>query len=475
MAFGSFLFFVFVGLVAGIYYLVPAGRRNLVLLIANYIFYTSFDYRFSFVLFALTSTTFFIGNKIRDATREDNKWKLLVLSLVTNLSVLAFFKYASFFVNSGADLLGLFGLPQTSHSANILLPLGISFYVFQTLTYVLDIYYGNLEHEYTFAEFAVFASFFPAVVAGPILRASQFLPQLRRRRERDFKSIEYGIYLIVMGLFRKVLIGDACGRIVDQIFADPQYFASLEILSAILLYALQIYNDFAGYSSIARGVARLMGFDIYVNFRQPYFAKNVSDFWRRWHISLSSWLRDYLFAPLQLRFRSHKAWGNVSALLITFTLCGLWHGASWTFIFWGFLHGVYMSFAVLLAPQKKRWQSLVPNQRLLHCFQTLFTFVLVTMTWVFFRGSSLGSISMMFGGLMPFTLGTFPTRFVGIVLSFYGVSFFLDYFEEYWNSDTVLLKLSPEVSYGIVIVVMAVVFSYMFVADSRAPFIYAQF
>jgi D-alanyl-lipoteichoic acid acyltransferase DltB (MBOAT superfamily) len=370
--------------------------------------------------------------------------------------------------------LNILGWGNDSFTLNLLLPLGISFYIFQTLTYIFDIYYENINEKYKYIDFAVFASFFPTVVAGPIERASRLLPQIKSDRVLNLDNLKLGINLIVIGLFRKVLIGDAAGRIVNNIFAEPQYYTSFEILTSIILYSIQIYNDFAGYSNIARGVAKILGFDIYTNFRQPYFAVSVADFWRRWHISLSLWLKDFLFTPLQLKFRYYKRWANIIALMITFTLCGLWHGASWTYVFWGFLHGFYMSFALLTVRQKKYLNDFFKNKKLLHLLQIIITYFLINLAWIFFRAESFNSAFLILSRLFEFTTGEFTLRFVKIMLSFGIISFLIDYFESRWKTDSVLSKAKPAVGFAISLAILILVFAYLLTAD-KSPFIYAQF
>jgi D-alanyl-lipoteichoic acid acyltransferase DltB (MBOAT superfamily) len=320
----------------------------------------------------------------------------------------------------------------------------------------------------------VFASFFPTVVAGPIERAHRLLPQVVNDKKFELNNIRYGFFLIVQGLFRKVLIGDAIGRMINHIFADPQYYTSFEIIIAILLYSLQIYNDFAGYSSIARGVAKLLGYDIYINFKQPYFSSSVAEFWRRWHISLSLWLKDFIFSPLQLKFRDYKSLGNIIALMITFTLCGLWHGPNWTFVFWGFLHGFYMSFAILFSNQKKYFSDKVKDRTIKKLITIILTFTLVTVGWTFFRAESFSNLILILGKIIEFSSGEFVLRFLKMSGTFFIVSFGIDYFEKKFNTDAVLLKLKPSIGIPIAIVVIIVVFSYLLTSD-KAPFIYAQF
>jgi alginate O-acetyltransferase complex protein AlgI len=474
MEFNSFIFFLFFVAVAIIYYLFPARLRNLVLLIFNYLFYCYFDYRFAVLLLSLTSLTFLVGNKIFDSTNYDKKRRLVTVGVIINVIVLGFFKYFNFFSDSFTSLFGMLGLSSNELTLKIILPLGISFYVFQTLTYIFDVYFENINEKYGFINFAIFASFFPTVVAGPIERASRLLPQIKSERKFDSNNLKLGFSLIVIGLFRKVLIGDAAGRIVNNIFAEPKYYTSFEILVSIILYSIQIYNDFAGYSNIARGVAKILGFDIYINFKQPYFSVSVADFWRRWHISLSLWLKDYLFTPLQIKFRYYKQWGNVIAIMITFTLCGLWHGASWTFVFWGFLHGFYMAFALIAKKQKNSISGIFKSKKLVHAFQVIITYCLIAFAWIFFRADNFNTAFIIITRLFEFTAGEFTLRFLKIMAGFTVVSFVMDYLESKWDSDAILFKIKPVIRYAVSLAVLIIVFAYLLTAD-KSPFIYAQF
>lgn len=474
MLFNSFIYILFLILIVVVYYIIPVKRRNYFLLAINYIFYCYFNIWFALLLLILTSSTYLIGNKLLKLEDEREKKHLLTGIVIINLLVLGVFKYFNFFISVATELLTTIGIQNTGFSLDILMPLGISFYIFQSLTFVFDIYYGSLKEKYSFVEFAVFASFFPTVVAGPIERASNLLYQIRSDRKFDSQNISEGISLIVIGLFRKVLIGDTVGRIVNHIYADPQYFTSLEILIAIFLYSIQIYNDFAGYSNIAKGSAKLLGINIMINFKQPYFASSVADFWRRWHISLSTWLRDYLFMPLQLKYRNLKIWGNILAIMITFTLCGLWHGASWNFVLWGFLHGFYMSFAIIFRNEKKLLANIIKNVKVMYFLRSFMTFILITFSWILFRTTDFNETLLLLSKLFEFSTGEFSFRFLKIFFVYTTVSFILDYLEVKWKSDSILSRLNKPIRYAVILTLLMIVFSYMLTSD-KAPFIYARF
>lgn len=474
MQFNSFIFFLFFIVATILYYFISSNKRNLVLLISNYLFYSYFDYRFSFLLLLLTSLTYFIGKSIRKSESYESKKKIITVGITVNILILGVFKYLNFFSESFVWLLSQFGLYLDPLTIKIIQPLGISFYIFQSLTWLFDNYYEKLDEDYNLIEFLTFSSFFPTVIAGPIERAHRLMPQIKSNRIFNKENLKAGIYLIVYGLFRKIFIGDTIGRMINHIFAEPEYFTSFEIFSAILLYAIQIYNDFAGYSYIAKGVAKVLGFDIMLNFRQPYLANSVADFWRRWHISFSSWLRDYIFYPLQLKFRYYGRWGNLIAIILTFLICGLWHGASLNFVLWGFLHGIYLSAAFLFGNNSSPLSNKDVSNTNLKLLSVIKTFILVTVAWILFRVENFDTLKTLLFQLSIFSTGVFVERFLKIILSYYLISFILDYIEMRFQTENILLELKPALALGISIVVTILIFSYLLTSD-KAPFIYARF
>jgi D-alanyl-lipoteichoic acid acyltransferase DltB (MBOAT superfamily) len=333
MLFNSFIFFIFLAVVLPLYYWLPKKLRNPLLLVASYVFYGYWDYRFTALLAISTLIDFFVGQKLHLSANPNTRKRWLSLSMLSNLGILGAFKYYGFFVSSFAPLAAIFGGNLDYLHLNIILPVGISFYTFQTMSYTIDIYRRKLEPTNNFIDFAVFVSFFPQLVAGPIERASNLLPQIAKVPLPSRIQVEKGIVLIATGLFKKVMIGDTAGRIVDHVFAQPEIYKSPELLAALVLFSIQIYADFSGYSSIARGTAKLLGIELMKNFEQPYLSRNITEFWRRWHISLSSWLRDYLYISLGGNRKGiSRTYVN---LMLTMLLGGLWHGASWNFVIWG--------------------------------------------------------------------------------------------------------------------------------------------
>lgn len=362
MLFNSFQFAVFFPLVLAVYYFLPHRKQNIFLLIASCIFYASWNWRFLFPLLFSTSIDYFCAYRMQDLLEagapDESRHKYLLISVITNLGLLGFFKYFNFFTNSVAGLLQAVGLHPDMWTLRVLLPVGISFYTFQALSYTIDVYRGQIHPTRNFLDFLLAILYFPHLVAGPIQRAHSLLPQVMKPREITAAKVLEGVHLIVCGYFKKVFIADNLAPIVDQIFSSPHPDGFHTILAAYT-FAIQIYCDFSGYTDIARGIAKVMGFEFMLNFNLPFFAVNPADFWNRWHISLSSWLRDYLFIPLALtdtarRIESIEVAQGL-AVLLTFVISGLWHGAAWTFVLWGFYHGVIFIIHQGIAPWRHRF------------------------------------------------------------------------------------------------------------------------
>ena len=475
MQFNSFIFLICLTLAVIIYYILSAKSRNYFLVICNYLFYSYFDYRLSLLLFALTSITYLLGTGIFTSKSDTSKKYFFITGIVLNLTALGFFKYYNFFIESFNSFFTMFGLGLNLSTLSIILPLGISFYVFQTMTFIFDNYYETIDEKYRFINYVVFASFFPTIIAGPIVKASKLLPQIKNGVEFSSQNISKGLALITIGMFRKVLIGDTCGSIVDQVFAEPKYYLSPEVLITLFLYTFQLYNDFAGYSSIARGIARLFGFEIISNFRQPYFSQSISEFWKRWHISLAIWLRDYLFKPLQFKYRSLGKYGNVLGIMITFIICGLWHGPSWGYIFWGFSQGFYISYSFLTLDYRERLIKIlrIPS-KVVKSFRVVFTFSLITLTFLFFRADSFSTAFEMLSIIFNWTSSNLTLQFLYTLLAVSIFSFTIDLLELKYKSQAFLLKMKPPIRYGIGFGFWIVILLYLLTAN-KLPFIYAQF
>lgn len=368
--------------------------RKGLLLVASYLFYAAWNPLYVFILFASTSLDWWLARALDRATGARSRGWLLVLSLVGNLGLLAFFKYWTLFMDGlAAVLLGL-GRPMELPRHDLLLPVGISFYTFASLSYTIDVYRRQVRADAGLLDYALFVSFFPHLVAGPIVRARQFLPQLRAPRRASGAQIEWGLTLLILGLFSKAVMADSLfAPVVDAVYADPGTRGALDAWAGVLAFSGQIYYDFAGYSLCAIGLALCFGFEFPDNFRYPYAAVGLRDFWHRWHISLSTWIRDYLYFPLGGNRRG--AWCNHLNLMLTMTLAGLWHGASPMFLLWGLLHGAYLvAERSLPNPQRLSTSAILP------VLGMLATVLLVSLTWVPFRAPDLHTMTHLYAALV---------------------------------------------------------------------------
>ena len=393
MLFNSLAFALFLPIVFAIYWSIPARQikwQNVVVLISSYVFYGWWDWRFLGLILFSSLVDFTIGQRIAKASNPSAKKMLLGISLSVNLGLLAYFKYLNFFIESFVSAFDSVGIAMNVSSLHIILPVGISFYTFQTLSYSIDIYRGQLEPSRNLVSFLAFVSFFPQLVAGPIERASNLMPQFARERKFDYQEAVLGMRQILWGLFKKVVIADNCAMLVDQIFSTYDTQPGNMLIVGAVLFAFQIYGDFSGYSDIAIGVSRLFGFNLMTNFRTPYFSRDIAEFWRRWHISLSTWFRDYLYIPLGGSRGGQKM--RIRNTMIIFLVSGFWHGANWTFVIWGGLNALFF-LPLLLGGQNRSNLNTVAEGRTFPTFtelrQVLATFVLTCLAWVFFRAESL--------------------------------------------------------------------------------------
>tara|TARA_R110001599_G_scaffold103416_2_gene263248 strand:- start:1799 stop:3247 length:1449 start_codon:yes stop_codon:yes gene_type:complete len=417
MLFNSIEFAIFLPLVFCIYWLVLGKNfklQNLFLLLASYVFYGWWDPRFLILILLSTIVDFYIGIGLNKYSSPQIRKSLLVTSLVVNIGILFIFKYYGFFVQNFVDAFTFFGSQLNISSLNIILPVGISFYTFQTLSYSIDVFRGKLEPTRNFISFAAFVSFFPQLVAGPIERATNLLPQFYKNRVFNYAQSVDGLRQILWGLFKKVVIADNCAEYVNVVFGNHQSYEASSLIVAALFFSIQIYCDFSGYSDIAIGTSKLFGFKLMRNFSYPYFSRDISEFWRRWHISLSTWFRDYLYIPLGgSRGGLNKKIRNT---LIIFLVSGFWHGANWTFIVWGGLNALY--FLPLLLSNKNRINlDVVAENTRLPSFKEatsiLVTFSLTTFAWIYFRSESVVDANQYIAGI--FNMGIFTTpRSLGI-------------------------------------------------------------
>lgn len=412
MTFNSFLFWAFYTVVWAVYWRLPHRLQNRLLLAASYFFYSCWDWRFLGLIVFTTVWDYGCAWRMAASTTLARRRAWLLASIVTNLSILAFFKYYGFFSRELAELLTRVGLTPLLPTLDIVLPVGISFYTFQTMSYTIDVYHGRIRPAQNLLDFALYIAFFPQLVAGPIERAETLLPQVLQPRLWRSDTFARGLHGVVTGLFLKVVVADNMAVLVNTVFhTPPAELSSLEVWLGLYAFAFQIYGDFAGYSSIARGVAQWLGFELMSNFERPYLAVDPSDFWRRWHISLSQWLRDYLYIPLGgNRNGTLHTYRN---LLLTMVLGGLWHGANWTFLVWGALHGLllcgYRAAGFSRNTLGPTWRQRLP-------WMLLF-FHLVCVSWLFFRADSLPQALVLFTRLASAPVPTpLATTLLGTLL-----------------------------------------------------------
>jgi alginate O-acetyltransferase complex protein AlgI len=489
--FNSFIFFIFLALVLAVYLALPRRRsRAAFLLAASYVFYGYWDWRFTSLLAISTTVDFLVGLGLGRTDDRRRRKRLLLISVFVNLGILGVFKYLNFFLDSAQSLLGSLGLKAGSFHLRLVLPIGISFYTFKTLSYTIDVYRRKLKPTRSFPDYALFVAFFPNLVAGPIERAGSLLPQIADLKRPQRRQIREAGVLIALGLFKKVLIGDAAGRIVNSIFGQPDLYRSPEILAALVLFSIQIYADFAGYSNIARGVAKLFGVELMRNFEQPTLSRSFSEFWRRWHISLSTWIWDYVFNPLINAFlRRIARWKLPSvdwemriaypaAAVTTMLLCGLWHGAGITFIVWGGIHGLLLSaerlflFGKKAIPMRRRIRGAAGWARFFLDWSS--TQLLIGFAWLFFRSESLDKSGFVLARLLHWEGSELSGRFLVIVLTFAAMLLALDILEYVSGTETYLLRLRPAAAAAICAAIVLVAGLYM-ATNRPLPFVYFQF
>ncbi|GHA80280.1 MBOAT family O-acyltransferase [Pontibacter akesuensis] len=392
MLFNSTEFFIFFPVVVTLYFLTPFNRRWIILLLASYYFYMSWKPAYAIILVVSTLIDYVCGRKMGGYSDEEKSKRRpwLYLSLCSNLGILLLFKYYNFFNESARGLATALDMGYAMPAFNMLLPMGISFYTFQTMSYSIDVYNGRIKPEPHLGIFALFVTFFPQLVAGPIERAGNLLGQLRVGHEFKYERVVAGLKRMGWGFFKKLVIADNLALMVNQVYNNPTEYEGISLVIATIFFAFQIYCDFSGYSDIAIGASQVMGFNLMENFRSPYFAKTISEFWGRWHISLSTWFRDYLYIPLGGN-RVVK-WRWYYNLFIVFLVSGLWHGASWTFVIWGALHGVYQVFGIVTRSGRNALVQKIglTNYPLLYKWvQVLTVFALVCFSWIFFRANSI--------------------------------------------------------------------------------------
>lgn len=471
MSFNSIPYFLLLGVVFVVYWRIPLRAKNVLLLVASYVFYGAWDWRFLGLLALSTLIDYGVGLALHGTDDERSRRLWLATSVVANLGILGFFKYFNFFVDGGVELFRAIGLDGGSPVLEVVLPVGISFYTFQSLSYTIDIYRRELTPTRDLVDYAAFVSFFPQLVAGPIERARRLLPQISHdRRFPDSQQLSSGLALILVGLFKKVAIADVMAPLVEEAFGGASTASGLTVLVGVYAFALQIYGDFSGYTDIARGSARLLGIELMVNFREPYLSRSITEFWRTWHISLSTWLRDYLYVPLGGNRR-----GTVRTsvnLMVVMLLGGLWHGASWTFVAWGAIHGTYLVVERAAAAAGRRTHR-HPMRVVPGALTWLVTFQLVCLAWIFFRAETFTQAGQVLEALLTRMGG--PVASSGLVLLGFGAmaTLLLDLANRRTESDAPLVQLGPAWR-GATIALLALGII-VFAGGTPVPFLYFQF
>lgn len=483
MLFNSLDFAIFLPVVFLLYWFVAnktLRQQNSLIFLASYFFYACWDWRFMFLLMFSTLLDFFTGLKMADNPDQKNKRFWFWLSILVNLGFLGVFKYFNFFSESFATAVSFFGVKVNPWTVNVILPVGISFYTFHGLSYVIDIYYDRIKAERNFIDYAVFVSFFPLLVAGPIERATHLLPQIKRERSFDYSMAVDGMRQILWGIFKKVVIADNCAQYANLIFNNSDAYNGSTLVLGALFFTFQIYGDFSGYSDIALGTARLFGFELLRNFAFPYFSRNIAEFWRRWHISLSTWFRDYLYIPLG--GSKGSTWLKVRNTFIIFIVSGFWHGANWTFIVWGALNAIYF-LPLMLTKNNRNYLDVVAQGRYLPTYKEMFsmviTFCLTVFAWIFFRAKSIQQACGYLSEIFSSSLFEAP-QYAGIEKSFVTMILIALFLVIEWNgreNEYAIAKLGrswkPLFRYALYYVLVCIII--YFGNFNENQFIYFQF
>ncbi len=467
MIFNSQDFIIFFIILVPLYFFTPHKHRRFLLLTASYFFYGWWNPAYLVLIFASTITDYFAAKIIFKTQKKTKQHLFLIISLFVNLGILFSFKYLNF----AAETLNI--VKKGSKIIDVLLPVGISFYTFQTISYTIDVYRKKLKPEKNILNFALFVAFFPQLVAGPIERAGNILPQLRKKIKFNPQRVSAALYLIIWGFFQKVVVADNLGVFVDTVFNNPHNYKGINIAVANFFFAFQIYADFAGYTNIARGIALLLGINLSFNFRQPYFANSIRDFWHRWHISLSSWFKDYVYISLGGNKIKLSKW--IFVVFITFFLSGLWHGANSTFVLWGVFNGlIYIIEAIFRKLNSKRDKITFRNNKIYKYIRIFVTFFIVYLLWIFFRANNISDIPVIFNNLItPEFKLIFDHKWTVFNFLMILIMILVDYIEQkklfhkYIMSKKLFIK-----SFVIYFLLLMIIFMGNW---QQAPFIYFQF
>ena len=487
MLFNSIEFAIFLPIVFLLYWFVFQKNlkwQNLFIVFVSYIFYGWWDWRFLFLIIFSTVQDFAVSYWMSKENNEKKRKFFLAISIITNLGFLGFFKYYNFFIENFIAAFTFFGVKPNIHTMNILLPVGISFYTFQTLSYTIDVYRRNLEITKDFIAFSAFVSFFPQLVAGPIERATHLLPQFYKKRIFDYDKAVDGMRQMLWGFFKKMVIADNCAIYANQIFANYEISSGSELFLGAVFSSFQIYGDFSGYSDIAIGTSRLFGFDLMKNFHFPYFSRDVAEFWRRWHISLNTWFRDYLYIPL-----GGSRGGNYSRIrntFIIFLVSGFWHGANWTFVVWGGLNALFIMPAIIFKTNRNNME-IVAKGKVLPSIKDLLniiiTFLLVSFAWIFFRAENLEHAFSYISGIFSKSLFSFPKLNKAALATLILIAFLLiiEWIGREENFAIEKLLISKKQIYSNINILRWIFYAFiilligLFMQTNETPFIYFQF
>jgi len=478
MFFNSLNFAIFLPFVFLLYWFATKGNlkfQNILLLVSSYFFYACWDWRFLFLLIFSTLLDYFTGIKMSDAKNQESKKFWFWLSISINLGFLGVFKYYNFFAESFASALDKIGLHVNPWTLKVILPVGISFYTFHGLSYVIDIYKDRIKAEKNFIDYSVFVSFFPLLVAGPIERATHLLPQIQKKRTFDYSKAVDGLRQILWGLFKKIVIADQCAEYANQIFNNSADYSGSTLVLGAIFFTFQIYGDFSGYSDIALGTARLFGIELLKNFAFPYFSRDIAEFWRRWHISLSTWFRDYLYIPLG--GSKGGTLMKVRNTFIIFIVSGFWHGANWTFIVWGLLNALYIMPSIIFNTNRNNLEIVAKGKHFPNLKDLLFigiTFSLTVFAWIFFRAENLRHAIFYISHIFSRSLFTIPTIIPKVTLVLLILFFAIEWFgrEKQYALESFGLKIPQVIRWGFY---YTLVFAIFYFAGSEQEFIYFQF
>ncbi|NDW09140.1 MBOAT family protein [Dysgonomonas sp. 520] len=478
----GFLFFFVAFFI--LYWFGTGGRiklQNILLLAGSYLFYAVWDWKCLFLLIASSAINYFLGIEIGKTENEKKRQVLVWFGVLYGILSLVYFKYTNFFITSFIDAFAFFEISLNIHTLKIILPLGISFYTFRTISYILDVDKGKIEPVTNWINFFAYVAFFPCIIAGPIDKARTFVPQLEKKREFDYSMSVNGLKQILWGLFKKVVVADNCAEITNHLFADYANLPSYLLLLGAFLYTVQLYTDFSGYSDMAIGIAKLLGINVTINFNYPFFVQNVAHYWRNWHMSLTSWLTEYVFTPLSIKFRDYDKWGIILASIINFVIVGAWHGANWTFVLFGFLHGCYFIPLILRGRMNKKIPKIekLPNGKELR--NMVATFLLIMFTNVVFRADSVSHAFSYLAGILTqhFVVNVADIEYLSLIKLSILLVIILVFFMLEWKGRAkecplyvILQNRSRYLRWAFYYVLIVMIFLYV---GEEQEFIYAQF